>query len=337
LIVFDNYSNSSPKALERVIELARIPQKEVSSRLEIVQGDVRDEVTLDRLFLDGAEKGRPLEAVIHFAGLKAVAESLLHPCSYWSVNVCGSQALLARMEAHGCKTIVFSSSATLYGSAKASPIPETAPVRPVNPYGATKAAVEMMLADMAGCSGDVAPIQVSQNGWRIARLRYFNPVGAHPSGRIGEDPSGIPNNLFPILSQLAVKRSTSFKVFGSDWPTPDGTGVRDYIHVMDVAEGHSVALDVLLSSPPQLITLNLGSGKGYSVFEVLKAFEKASGITVDYELASRRQGDVAITVADPDFAFKRLGWRPKLKLSDMCRDVWTWQSANPLGFQNEAA
>ncbi len=337
LIVLDNYSNSSPKALERVIELASLSLEKATLRLEVVQGDVRDEGILERLFLEGSQAGRPIEAVIHFAGLKAVAESFLKPTSYWSVNVCGSQALLSKMEAYGCKTIVFSSSATLYGAAKSSPIPETAPIRPVNPYGATKAAVEMMLADLAGCSGNDAPFQTSQNGWRIARLRYFNPVGAHPSGRIGEDPSGHPNNLFPILSQLAIKRRSSFKVFGSDWPTPDGTGVRDYIHVMDVAEGHTAALDALLTSGPQLITLNLGSGKGYSVLEVLKAFEKASGVTVNYELVDRRQGDVAITVADPQFAYRRLGWKPKLKLSDMCRDVWTWQSANPLGFHNEAA
>jgi len=202
------------------------------------------------------------------------------------------------------------------------PIPESAPIAPINPYGHSKAAVEQLLADVAA----------SEPGWRIARLRYFNPVGAHPSGRIGEDPAGIPNNLFPFVSQVAVGRRKQLQVFGGNWPTPDGSGVRDYIHVMDLAEGHRAALEVLLAEDPQLLTLNLGSGQGHSVLEVASAFEAASGRPVPLQIVERRPGDAAITVADPSLAAQRLGWRTKRTLVDMCRDGWAWQSANPEGY-----
>jgi UDP-glucose 4-epimerase len=224
----------------------------------------------------------------------------------------------------GCRSLVFSSSATLYGLTECVPIPETAPVTPVNPYGHTKAAVEQMLADLAA----------SEPGWRIARLRYFNPVGAHPSGRLGEDPGGLPNNLFPFLSQVAVGRRAELQVFGHDWPTPDGTGVRDYIHVMDLAEGHRLALETLLAEPSQLLTLNLGSGRGSSVLQVVAAFEQACGRPVPYALVDRRPGDVAVSVADPSLAAKRLGWRTCRGLEEICRDGWAWQSANPNGFRS---
>jgi UDP-glucose 4-epimerase len=222
----------------------------------------------------------------------------------------------------GCRTIVFSSSATLYGAPETVPIAETARVAPVNPYGYSKAAVEQMLAD----------VWASEPGWRMARLRYFNPVGAHPSGRIGEDPGGIPNNLFPFLSQVAVGRRPRLQVFGSDWPTPDGTGIRDYIHVMDLADGHRAALDVLMAEPPQLLTLNLGSGRGHSVLEVVAAFERACGNTVPCDLVPRRPGDVAETVADPSLAERRLAWRTHRDLDAICSDGWAWQSANPQGY-----
>jgi len=260
--------------------------------------------------------------VIHFAGLKAVGESVRDPLRYWDVNLAGSRQLLATMQAHGCRTLVFSSSATLYGYPEVVPIPETAPIQPINPYGQSKAAVEQLLADLAS----------SEPGWRIARLRYFNPVGAHPSGRIGEDPSGIPNNLFPFVSQVAVGRRERLQVFGGDWPTPDGSGIRDYIHVMDLADGHRAALDVLLAEPPQLLTLNLGSGMGHSVLEVVHAFEAASGRPVPYTVVPRRDGDAASTVADPRLAAERLGWRTQRGLADMCRDGWCWQQANPQGY-----
>ena len=313
LVVLDNFHNSSPESLRRVQELVG---PKAAEHLTVVKGDIRSSADLKRAFTCG------IDAVIHFAGLKAVGESVADPLSYWDVNVAGSRELLATMQTHGCRTLVFSSSATLYGIPDQVPIPETAPVQPINPYGHSKAAVEQMLADLAA----------SDPGWRIARLRYFNPVGAHPSGRIGEDPNGIPNNLFPFVSQVAVGRREQLQVFGGDWPTRDGTGVRDYIHVMDLAEGHRAALDVLLAEEPQLLTLNLGSGQGHSVLEIVAAFELASSRPVPYTVVERRTGDASSTVADPSLAAERLGWRTRRSLSDMCLDGWSWQCANPNGY-----
>jgi UDP-glucose 4-epimerase len=318
LVVIDNYDNSSPESLRRVAALAG---PGAADRLAVVEGDIRSAADLERAFA-AAPAGAPITAVIHFAGLKAVGESVQHPLRYWDVNLSGSRQLLAAMQAHGCRTLVFSSSCTVYGMPEVVPISETAPVQPINPYGHSKAAVEQLLADLAA----------SEPGWRIARLRYFNPVGAHPSGRIGEDPLGIPNNLFPFVSQVAVGRRERLQVFGDDWPTPDGSGVRDYIHVMDLAEGHQAALDTLLAEDPQLLTVNLGSGQGHSVLEVVAAFAAASGRPVPYELVARRPGDAASTVADPSLAAQRLGWRTRRGLAEMCRDGWAWQSTNPEGY-----
>lgn len=318
LVVLDNYDNSSPESLKRVLELAG---PSAAGRLQLVEGDIRSAGDLERAF-KAAPAGRPITAVVHFAGLKAVGESVREPLRYWDVNLCGSRQLLKAMQAHGCRSLVFSSSATLYGIPELVPIPESAPIQPINPYGHSKAAVEQLLDDLAA----------SEAGWRIARLRYFNPVGAHPSGRIGEDPRGIPNNLFPFVSQVAVGRRDCLQVFGDDWPTPDGSGVRDYIHVMDLAEGHRAALDVLLAEPPQLLSLNLGSGQGHSVLEVVRAFELASGRSVPYTVVERRDGDAASTVADARLAATRLGWRTRRSLEEMCRDGWAWQQANPEGY-----
>ena len=320
LVVLDSYANSSPEALRRVAELAG---PEAATRLQVIEGDIRSEQDLNQAFTaSSALGGKPADAVIHFAGLKAVGESVGDPLRYWDVNLSGSRHLLKAMQAHGCRTLVFSSSCTVYGLPETMPIGEGAAIQPINPYGHSKAAVEQMLADLAA----------SEAGWRIARLRYFNPVGAHPSGRIGEDPSGIPNNLLPFVSQVAVGRRAELQVFGGDWPTPDGSGIRDYIHVMDLAEGHRAALDALLAEPPQLLTLNLGSGQGHSVLEVVRAFESASGRTVPYAIVARRDGDAACTVADPHLAAERLGWRTRLSLAEMCRDSWCWQQANPHGY-----
>ncbi|MFL0759900.1 MAG: UDP-glucose 4-epimerase GalE [Prochlorococcus sp.] len=319
LVLIDNYCNSSPEALRRVAELAG---PEAEGRLKIVEGDVRCSEHLDRAFSSSEHK---IEAVVHFAGLKAVGESMQIPLCYWDVNVGGSNCLLQAMQRHGCRTIIFSSSATLYGYPKQVPIPESANLQPINPYGHSKAAVEQLLMDLAE----------SEPGWRIARLRYFNPVGAHPSGHIGEDPNGIPNNLFPFISQVAVGRRQQLEVFGNDWPTPDGSCVRDYIHVMDLAEGHQAALDVLLKEDPQLLTLNLGSGQGHSVLEVVLAFEAATGMPVPYKISRRRQGDAACTVADPSLAAKRLGWHTQRDLIEICRDGWRWQHSNPNGYDKK--
>ena len=317
LVVLDDFSNSSPVALERVVDLAG---GEAAERLSLLQGDIRDRSQLEKAF---ALAPSPVSAVIHFAGLKAVGESVEQPLRYWDVNVNGSRCLLEAMDAHSCRTLVFSSSATLYGYPAAVPIPETAAISPINPYGHTKAAVEQMLADVHSSA---------QDSWRIACLRYFNPVGAHPSGRIGEDPHGIPNNLFPFVSQVAFGHRPSLQVFGGDWPTPDRTGVRDYIHVMDLAEGHRYALDCLLEERPQLLTLNLGSGHGHSVLNVVKAMEAASNRSIPYVITERRPGDAAISVADPSLALRRLGWRTQRNLDEICRDGWAWQQQNPNGY-----
>ena len=326
LLVLDDFSNSTPLALERVSALAQLDAQSSQDRLQVRQGDIRDPAGLDDLFSSAASAGAAVKAVIHFAGLKAVGESVREPLRYWDVNLTGSRCLLAAMNAHNCRTLVFSSSATLYGYPKDVPIPESAPIQPINPYGHSKAAVEQLLHDLAAS----AP-----NQWRIACLRYFNPVGAHPSGKIGEDPLGTPNNLFPFVSQVAVGRRKSLQVFGGDWPTSDGTGVRDYIHVMDLAEGHRAALDCMLAEPAQLLTLNLGSGQGASVLEVVRAFERASGRPVPYDVVDRRDGDAAITVADPAMAFQRLGWQTQRGLDEICRDGWAWQSANPSGYSDQ--
>ena len=342
LLVLDDLSNSSAVSLERVAQLVgeRLQMDQSTLRaapgtFTLVEGDIRNVQCLDALFSSATTCGQPIEAVIHFAGLKSVVESVQQPLRYWDVNLLGTQNLLRAMDQHHCRSIVFSSSATLYGYADQVPIPETAPIQPINPYGASKHAAEVLLADVAGCSGNPVPIQSTHGGWRIARLRYFNPVGAHPSGRIGEDPNGIPNNLFPFITQVAVGRLPELTVFGDDWPTPDGTGVRDYIHVMDLAEGHRDALHSLLSSAPQLLTLNLGSGKGASVLDVVKAMEVASQREIPYRIAPRRLGDAAITVADPTLAVQKFHWKTQRSLADICRDGWAWQQDNPNGYRNE--
>ena len=317
LVVLDDFSNSSPESLKRVRQLANLEGS--SPRLQVVEGDIRNKSDLRK----GFRAGKGIEAVIHFAGLKAVGESVREPLRYWDVNVAGSQSLLSVMREENCRTLAFSSSATLYGLPERVPVTEDDPVQPINPYGFTKAAVEQMLEDLSS----------SEPGWRIARLRYFNPVGAHPSGQIGEDPNGIPNNLFPFVSQVAVGRRQELQVFGNDWPTPDGTGVRDYIHVMDLAEGHLAAIQHLMEQGPQLLTVNLGSGQGHSVLEVVEAFEQASGRPVAYRLVERRLGDAATTVADPSMANRLLGWQTKRSLEEICRDGWSWQSQNPEGYR----
>ena len=323
LLILDNFSNSSPEALRRVASLANVGLN--SRRLQVEHGDIRNLSTLDKLFAEAAASNQPFEAVIHFAGLKAVGESVKKPLLYWDVNVAGSRNLLAAMDAHACRTLVFSSSATVYGFPDSVPIPESATIEPINPYGFSKAAVEQMLTDLNNSAS---------NTWRIASLRYFNPVGAHPSGQIGEDPLGIPNNLFPFISQVAVGRRDQLQIFGSDWATHDGTGIRDYIHVMDLAEGHKAALVTLFNHEPQHLICNLGSGIGHSVLDVVQAFSAASGREIPYDLVERRPGDAAITVADPTRATSALQWHAKRTLNEMCRDGWTWQQANPAGYRH---
>jgi len=312
LVVLDNFSNSRPEALRRV---ERICGRSVT----LVEGDIRDRRALAALF-----RAYPVEAVIHFAGLKAVGESVQKPLAYYDNNVCGSVMLFEAMADAGVKTLVFSSSATVYGDPATVPIREDFPVGgATNPYGRSKLMIEDILRDAA----------LADPSWRIGLLRYFNPVGAHASGLIGEDPNGLPNNLMPFVSQVAVGRLAELSVFGNDYPTPDGTGVRDYIHVVDLARGHLSALRAL-QDRPGVLTVNLGTGRGYSVLEVVKAFEAASGRPVAYRIVGRRAGDIAACYADPSLAADLLGWRAERDLEAMCRDSWNWQARNPDGFSD---
>ncbi|MBI5014315.1 MAG: UDP-glucose 4-epimerase GalE [Deltaproteobacteria bacterium] len=311
VVVVDNLSNSREEALRRTEELGGRP-------LRFHRIDLRDRGGLSEVF-----RASPVEAVIHFAGLKAVGESVSQPLRYYENNVTGSLALFETMAEHGVKTLVFSSSATVYGDPSSVPIREGFPLGPTNPYGRTKWMIEEILRDL----------YVADPSWRVALLRYFNPVGAHPSGRIGEDPRGIPNNLLPFIAQVAVGRREHLSVFGADYPTPDGTGVRDYIHVVDLALGHLRALE-RLGRAPGLVTLNLGTGQGVSVLEMVAAFEKASGRRVPYRIVGRRPGDIAVCYADPTRARGELGWSAARDLDEMCADAWRWQAANPEGFGN---
>jgi UDP-glucose 4-epimerase len=280
------------------------------------QVDVRDQTALARVF-----SVAPVDAVIHFAALKAVGESVAQPLRYYQNNITGTLGLTEVMAEFGVKRLVFSSSATVYGDPAAVPIREDAPTGPTNPYGQTKWMSEQILADLVR----------ADPSWRIALLRYFNPVGAHPSGRIGEDPNGLPNNLMPYVSQVAVGRRPRLRVFGGDYPTPDGTGVRDYIHVVDLAAGHLKAMDYLARNPG-LLTANLGTGCGYSVLDVVRAFEAASGRAVPYDIVERRPGDIAECWADPGLAGRLLGWKAERDMATMCQDAWRWQVNNPTGF-----
>ena len=302
LVVIDNFSNSKPAVLGRVEEIS-------GRKLAFVEADVRDRAALRAVFGQHA-----IGAVIHFAGLKAVGESVAQPLRYYDNNVCGSVALFEVMAEFGVKTLVFSSSATVYGDPHSVPIREDFPLSATNPYGRSKLMIEELLRDTAR----------ADDSWRIALLRYFNPVGAHVSGLIGEDPNGIPNNLMPYISQVAVGLREQLSVFGGDYPTPDGTGVRDYIHVVDLARGHVAALRALLQRAG-VLTVNLGTGQGYSVLQVVQAFERASGRAVPYRIVDRRPGDIAQCYADPAQAKTLLGWQAERGIEDMCRDAWRWQ------------
>ena len=306
----DNLSNSKEISLQRVKELT-------GKSLQFHQVDLLDRDKLDHIIANNQ-----FSAVIHFAGLKAVGESVGIPLRYYHNNVTGTLNLLEVMKKHDLHTLVFSSSATVYGEPMTVPITEDFPLSATNPYGRTKLIIEDILRDLYRAEPE----------WNIALLRYFNPVGAHRSGRIGEDPNGIPNNLLPYIAQVAVGRLPFLRVFGNDYPTPDGTGVRDYIHVMDLATGHLKALEKL-DQQPGLVTYNLGTGRGYSVLEILHAFEHACGKTLPYKIMDRRPGDVPTSFADPTSANRELGWHAKLGIEEMCTDTWRWQTNNPQGYR----
>ena len=309
VVVVDNLCNSKQESLMRVQELT-------GKTLEFYHVDLLDKKALNNVF-DNA----PIDAVIHFAGLKAVGESVTIPLRYYHNNVTGTIALCEVMGAHNVKNIVFSSSATVYGDPHTVPITEDFPLSTTNPYGRTKWVIEEILRDIYRADAE----------WNAVLLRYFNPVGAHSSGRIGEDPNGIPNNLLPYIAQVAVGKLPELPVFGNDYPTPDGTGIRDYIHVVDLSVGHLAAL-VKLKSNPGVVTYNLGTGRGYSVLEMVAAFEKASGKSIPYRIMERRAGDIASCYADPSLAKRELDWSTDRDIDEICADAWRWQSGNPNGY-----
>ncbi len=312
VVVLDNLSNSSAESINRIGQIT-------GKSPRLVVGDVRDAALLDELL--AAER---FDATLHFAGLKAVGESVTMPLTYYDNNVNGTVVLLQRLAAAGVKRFVFSSSATVYGDPESVPIREDSRTGPTNPYGRTKWMIEFLLQDLA----------LADPQWSIANLRYFNPAGAHDSGLIGEDPRGTPNNLLPFVAQVAVGRRERLSVFGNDWDTPDGTGVRDYIHVVDLARGHLAALEHA-SRQSGAFTVNLGTGQGYSVLEMIRAFEKASGRPVPYQIVARRPGDIATCFSDPGHAAALLGWRATKGIDEMCIDGWRWQQNNPNGFNSD--
>ena len=313
VVVYDNLSNSSKESIKRVEELT-------GKKIIFEEGDIRDRARLDAVF-----NKYKIESVIHFAGLKAVGESVEKPLEYYDNNICGTLRLLEAMQAAGCKKIVFSSSATVYGDPATTPIKEDFPTSATNPYGRTKLFIEEILQDL----------YVGDHSFQIAILRYFNPVGAHESGRIGEDPNGIPNNLMPYISQVAVGKREYLSVFGGDYDTKDGTGVRDYIHVMDLSEAHLKALEYLNKHKEHKpLVVNVGTGQGYSVLDMVHAFERASGKKVPYKITDRRPGDIATCYADPSYAKEVLGWKATRDVDAMCEDAWRWQSQNPEGYSD---
>ncbi|MEH6824338.1 MAG: UDP-glucose 4-epimerase GalE [Motiliproteus sp.] len=312
LVVLDNLCNANPESLRRIERIS-------AKRFAFIEGDIRDRDCLDRIFAE-----HPVEAVIHFAGLKAVGESCQQPLHYYQNNVAGSLVLFEAMAAAQVKTLVFSSSATVYGDPASVPIREDFPTSATNPYGRSKLMIEEMLADLYGADPE----------WRIARLRYFNPIGAHESGLMGEDPNGIPNNLLPYIAQVAIGKLEQLSVFGGDYPTADGTGVRDYIHVVDLAEGHIKALQAL-ANRGGMITCNLGTGQGYSVLEMIEALEQAADRPVPYQIVERRPGDIAACYADPSTAEQLLGWTAERDLQQMMIDTWRWQTLNPQGYAQQ--
>ena len=311
VVVVDNLQNSKYEAIRRVEEIT-------GRKLSFFKSDLRDKTELEKIF-----RQHKLDAVIHFAGLKAVGESTRVPLEYYQNNITGTLTLCEVMRQAKVKTLVFSSSATVYGNPRTVPITEDFPLSATNPYGRTKFMIEEILGDL----------YVSDSSWNIAILRYFNPVGSHKSGKIGEDPHGIPNNLFPYISQVAIGRLKEVSVYGNDYPTPDGTGVRDYIHVVDLASGHLKALEKI-NGKSGLLFYNLGTGRGYSVLEAIAAFAKASGKKIPYKIAGRRPGDIPACYADPSKANRELNWKALKGIDEMCADVWRWQTMNPDGYSD---
>ena len=325
IFVVDSFINSSPKSLNGILKILKKEGYDYEKNLHFFNIDLKNEKKIEDVFKLAFDRKKSIEAVIHFAGLKSVSESIHNPLSYWENNVVGTINLLKVMERFHCKTFVFSSSATVYKANSEKLLKEDDICIPINPYGYTKLTIENILRDLYNSDS---------SHWRIASLRYFNPVGAHYSGLIGEDPSGKANNIYPQITKVAIGKLDEIKIFGSDWPTNDGTGVRDYIHVLDLAEGHLSALNFLMKKNSQIITVNLGTGKGTSVLELIKTFQKVNDVQIPYRFVSRRQGDNAIVVADNSLAKSILHWKPTRSIKQICMDGWNWQLKNPNGFSN---
>ena len=322
VVVLDSYINSNKKSIQRVKDILTKERMTKNLRIDVFQGDIRDEEFLETLFSESHRLGKPFDAVIHFAGLKSVKDSISNPLLYWDVNVNGSINLLKVMHKYKCRTLVFSSSATVYDISNEK-LTENTNIKPINPYGKTKATLEQLFNDI---------YDSNPGEWKIANLRYFNPIGAHCSGILGEDPINIPNNIFPYITQVAAGKLEKLTIFGNNWSTIDGTGIRDYIHVMDLAEGHISTLKYLLEGEKKIINLNLGTGLGTTVLELVNIFEKVNNIKIPLEISSRRLGDCCSLIADNSLALECLDWSPNRSLEEMCKDGWKWQLLNPDGY-----
>ena len=324
VIVYDSFINSSKDSLENVKKNCNKQNNKNKGNLSIINGDICDLNKLNKVFYQAKETNNFIDGVIHFAGLKSVRESVENPIKYWDINVNGTINLLKIMELYDCNSIVFSSSATIYGSCEFGSLSENSKINPVNPYGVTKLTIERLLIDV---------FNSCPNKWRIANLRYFNPIGAHSSGLIGEDCKGQINNIFPLILEVASGRKKELEVFGNDWPTPDGTCLRDYVHVMDISEGHINTLNYLFQNVPKIINLNLGTGLGTSVLELINTFSETNKVDIPYKITSRRDGDVPMLVADNSLSKKILNWFPNRSLEIMCKDGWEWKLKYPNGFK----
>ena len=324
VFVIDSFVNSNKSSLKEVLKIFSGSFQGKFNKINLYEGDIRDENLLLKIFDEAQREKKPIDGVIHFAGLKSVEESIHKPLKYWDFNVNGTLSLLKVMEENNCKNIVFSSSATIYANSNEK-IKEDFYKKSINPYASTKITIEKLLEDYF----------LSNREWRITNLRYFNPIGAHKSGLIGENPLGKPNNIFPLITLVASEELSNIKIFGNNWPTKDGTGVRDYIHVMDLAEGHLSALNYSIKNKPGILNVNLGTGKGYSVLELIKTFEEVNNVKVPYVFAPRRDGDNAYVVADNHLALSTLDWYPKRDLEDMGKDGWNWQIKNNKRINNK--
>ena len=323
VLIIDSLENSSSKVIERIKRILSFKKGNFGAKIDFIEADLTNYKLLKNIFLEKKELGQPIKGVIHFAGLKAINESVNNPLKYWDINLSSTINLLKVMQSNNCNNIVFSSSAAVYGLNKNKFIIEDSDLMPINPYGKTKLTIENILKDLFASSS---------NEWKIAKLRYFNPIGSHPSGLIGENPLRKPNNIFPLIMQVAAGDIDKLKIYGSDWPTKDGTGVRDYIHVMDVAESHIKVLEFLMANKPVCFSLNIGTGIGTSVLDLVKTFEKVNDVKVPYVFEKRRSGDVPYVVADNSLLISKMNIIPKRNIQDMCKDGWQWKKLNPNGF-----